>query len=113
VELLTGYFSGFATVYSMITIFFLYIAFAIYRAIRHPEKRGKLKILMGVSVAGAIDLALHVYFLNKNSCGADYDPDIGCLNLLPGWATDLGIVLLVAAILLSSLIIFTPARRDK
>jgi hypothetical protein len=85
----------------MFSIPILLIVAALYLSAKQPSRRYLLKALFVVVLLGFIDFILHIYYLLENNCGSKYDPDIGCLNVLPGWLTELGMLLLLVAILIS------------
>lgn len=63
--------------------------------------------------AGAIILILSIYFGLQTNCGAKYDPDLGCLNVLPSWWVSLGLGMLLVSVVLSLAVLYLSFRRKK
>jgi ABC-type transport system involved in cytochrome c biogenesis permease subunit len=90
----------------------LLIIVALFIALKNHSRWHLLKILGVILTVGILDFALHLYFLQKTNCGAQYNSDIGCLDVLPEWFTVLGLILLAVATIVSLLII-SLSMRDK
>ena len=88
----------------------LLIIAAVYIGLRNPAKRKLLKMLIAIVLAGIVVVATHLYFLHTTTCGDRYDSDIGCLDVLPGWVTILGMGLFLLSVIVSIVIILMPAR---
>ncbi len=82
------------------------------KATKLSSKNKLLRILIAVLIVGSTDFALHIYYMYKTTCGARYDSDIGCLDVLPGWLMELGFGLFIAAVILAIVLIFLPTRKQ-
>lgn len=61
--------------------------------------------LFSVLAVGAVDLAVHLYLGTQKNCGALYDQDVGCMQILPSWLIILGLGALFLATTLSVIFI--------
>lgn len=89
------------------------LCISLYWAYKTPSLKRWFIALGSVLLVGAITFLLDLYYGLQTNCGAKYDPDLGCSNVLPSWWVGLGLGMLLVSVLLSLVILYLSFRRKK
>lgn len=97
----------------MLLIGFILIPAGIAAALLLKNRLLWLISLAVPAIVGATMLALNVYYGSRTDCGALYNPDIGCAQVLSSWTVIAGILsfFILCTVSMSAVIAYFVSRK--